>query len=497
MNDLEIRRRLREAVGDVDYPAALPGHVQARLEQPAPERHPWALGLVAALLAVAIVAALFAPRLLSQRSPVPGGPTGSAPAQVPDQDLAVAHLSALPTLVTPLNLAATSAGHRILLIGAYADPARTVLFFRTGNASDYVLPSVTDDQGLVNASSSGGPGVAGDYVYSLDGGPHPSTGGMANLKVTVFAIESHDLLSQSTTRGNWTFSFALKVQPSTPLKTVSSPFMLGSWRVYIEVAEATPSVIHLQAVIDGASPADIGSSTVTLVDASGSGVTQFASSAGVTASKAQLNPSSYLITRVNDQWERPFTAAAYRLRFQGGGGEKTIPLQVPALDLTATPAPVTGKPSATPTYVPINQGPFDWLKEFPIAQQSLVLKGLLNANVTSGRPSQCGAGTGPSGTIFAFGTYFQVGQAWYLLVFSTDPSVQSYAGPGTYPAQAWLYSVDANGTTQSLAAGTVQLTVSSDGNPDKGTVAGALSGQSQLTVSGGWTCVPGPALGPG
>ncbi len=51
--------------------------------------------------------------------------------------------------------------------------------------------------------------------------------------------------------------------------------------------------------------------------------------------------------------------------------------------------------------------------------------------------------------------------------------------------------------------GTVQLTVGSDTRPDSGSVQGTLTGleiiapQSQVTVGGAWTCMPGPDLGPG
>src|SRR2546430_10928949 len=104
MNDTEIRERLREAVGEAPYPNDLPTRVQAELRAPRPRpTHPRAIGLVAALLAIAVVAALFAPRLLTQRTVVPQPRPAASPvtqdSAVPAQDLVAAHLTAVAGLV--------------------------------------------------------------------------------------------------------------------------------------------------------------------------------------------------------------------------------------------------------------------------------------------------------------------------------------------------------------------------------------------------------------
>ncbi len=49
---------------------------------------------------------------------------------LPIQDLQAASLAGVPALPTPFQIDATDQGRTITLIGAYADPARTVLFFR-------------------------------------------------------------------------------------------------------------------------------------------------------------------------------------------------------------------------------------------------------------------------------------------------------------------------------------------------------------------------------
>ena len=87
---------------------------------------------------------------------------------------------------------------------------------------------------------------------------------------------------------------------------------------------------------------------------------------------------------------------------------------------------------------------------------------------------------------------------------STDPSTQTFKGPATYTIPAYIYTVNPMGPDQPLYKGTVQLTVSKAQAPDfDGAVQGTLSGlevvgsQSQVTLSGTWTCHFTPNLGPG
>jgi len=134
----------------------------------------------------------------------------------------------------------------------------------------------------------------------------------------------------------------------------------------------------------------------------------------------------------------------------------------------------------------------------------LTLEGALATTVTEGRPSMCGAGSGPDGImLFAFATYFQANGNWYWLLLSTDPSAQRYNGPGTYSIPAYIYTVGPIGPDQPLYKGTAQLTVSQAQFPDfGGSVEATLKGleivgsQAELTVSGTWTCHFTPNLGP-
>jgi hypothetical protein len=472
MNETQIRDHVREALGEPKYPSSLTSRAAARLKGPAPEQHPRAIGLVAAILALAVIAALIWPRVAGPHTTAPAAPRATNPSPSPDLfgwippgDFDAAGLSSATALVTPFHLEATNAQGRLTLIGAYADPARTVLLLRT--TPDFRLPvgiSVSDEQGLINASSASGGGITGEYFYSVDAGPRTGADGLAHLIVTVpdFAPKA--------------FALALKVEPSTTLALVPSQFDLGAWKINIETAEVTPSVIHVQAVINGAFAADFRTSTVTLSDPLGQTVNPSVYSASAT--------TSYKITSVNAQWPRPDKAGVYRLQFSGGGGTHTFDAMILAPDPNAA-LPIKGKGLAPKP------------ADFPISEESLQLQGFMNTNITTGHPNSCGAGSGPSGSIFAFGLYFQVDGTWYSLGFYTDPAVKQYAGPGTYTAKGWLYS-----PTQKLYEGTVQLTIRSDRRPDSGSIQGTLdrvgtiTAQPHLSLSGNWTCMPDPLLGP-
>lgn len=499
MNESQIRDRLHEAVGETSFPEDLPTRLEARLAASAgDQRRPRGLAIVAALIAIAVVAALFGPRLLSHRvaqlqpaapqvasgarqgSPVP---EGTPVLQVTAGELDSAQLTGLAGLVTPLQFDAQIGSRHIGLIGAYADTAHIVLFFRTGDAATPMV-SIDDEYGFLNASSSGGGGTNGVYIFSLDAGPRPGSDGFAHLKVNIAGLQSMPP-DRSFVQANVNFSFAVKVQPAIPLLAATTQYRMGSWTVTIEAMEATPSVVHLAAVVDGASLDDLGPSFMTLLDPSGKEYVAFQGGGSVTVPKQQLNSTTVKRSRINYQWVRPTIAGTYHLRFSGGGEQVSIPLTIPARN---------GKGGGLPTIQPT---------DFPVAQESLTLSGSLAAKITGGRPSMCGTGTGPDGTLFAFATYFQVGTTWYWLEFTTDLAAPQYHGPGTYKAPAWLYTVGPDGPGQPLYEGTVQLTVTSDRRPDSGSVQGTLTGLeiiaplSQVTVGGAWTCMPGPNLGPG
>src|SRR5256885_7025024 len=83
MNETEIRERLRDAVGEAHYPAALKSKVEARLREPEAQAHPRLLGLVAGVLAVIIVGSLVFIRLQSSTGFLPAAHPPTRPSSAP------------------------------------------------------------------------------------------------------------------------------------------------------------------------------------------------------------------------------------------------------------------------------------------------------------------------------------------------------------------------------------------------------------------------------
>jgi len=489
MNETEIRKRLRDAVGDADYPAGLAGKVVARLAEPPSPAHPRLIGVIAAVLAVLIVVSLVYVRMHSTQSTRPAtnpSPAATATPQVvlppqhtlPDADLAAAQLTAAAGVVTPFHEVSTGGGRTVTLIGGYADPSRIVLVFRTLPDAGSPQLQVSDDKGPITGGYFGAHGSAGDQVVGLQQGPHVAAGKVAHLTITITGFAQ-----SSASPGSWTFSAALPVQSASALPLTPNLTSLGTWKVTVETFELTPSVIHLRALLDGTAPSGVTDSTATLVAADGTPIKPLTIDPTVAGSNQ---------TRLDETWARPATAASDQLRINGGGGHYSANVSIPA--------PPTfwdnGKPGKGQPFTPLS---------FPEANESLDFGGAMNYHIASGHPQSCGSGTGPSGRIYAFATYFQLDGAWYYVSFYTDPAVQQYHGLGTYPVRASLSPVSLVGSTEPMFTGTAQLTVTSEGGNQfgglqNGSVSGSLGwsddAQQKLNISGTWTCRFSAELGP-
>ncbi|HVD01259.1 MAG TPA: hypothetical protein VNG93_08940 [Candidatus Dormibacteraeota bacterium] len=66
MNELEVRQRLRRAIGETEVPPGMQASIEARLVQVTPSEYPRGLGVLAAVLAVALVGSLFTPVLMAR-----------------------------------------------------------------------------------------------------------------------------------------------------------------------------------------------------------------------------------------------------------------------------------------------------------------------------------------------------------------------------------------------------------------------------------------------
>jgi hypothetical protein len=335
---------------------------------------------------------------------------------------------------------------------------------------------VSDDGGAINAAYFGARGVVGDQVVGLQRGPHVSAGAIAHLTATVTGFAQ--LGSPKIDSGSWTFSAALPVQQPAALSLTPRLTSVGTWKVNVEAFELTPSVIHLRALVSGTEPSGITDSTAVLVGPDGSPVKPLTLDP-VAAGSNQ--------TRLDATWIRPAAAASDQLQVNGGGGQYSTHVLIPA-----PPALDSGKPGKGQPLTPLS---------FPPASEALDVQGAINDHITSGRPQSCGSGSGPDGKrIYVFATYFQSSDVWYYISFSTDPAKLLYQGPGTYTVKAWLSPVAMLGPTDPMFIGSAQLTVISDTRLQSGRVVASLGWtddpQQKVLISGSWTCMFSSELGP-
>lgn len=264
------------------------------------------------------------------------GPRVMADQPIPERDLRAARLSNVAQLVTQFHVAASDRGHTITLIGAYADPARTVLFLRVTPDGGTPQLTLSDEQGMMNSGSNSFKTAPNEYVYALNSGPSSPGRRTAHVTAKVTGLRPNLVAGPpEEVQGSWTLSFDVPVQPASTLPHETS-FQLGALNVTIEILDLTPSVIRLQTVMGGARVEEVASSVdsaITLLDSSGSPVRSLASEVGTTASKDDLDPVADPPSgaRIKLLWQRPQSTGNYELRFQSNDGQvHTIPIALPA-----------------------------------------------------------------------------------------------------------------------------------------------------------------------
>jgi hypothetical protein len=251
-------------------------------------------------------------------------PTPRPRLSVPQPLIDEAALSNVANLITPEEQPVSMGPQTATLIGAYADPARTILFFRL--QANGTIPDI--NIAGINASGTSGSRLAGYFYYALDGGPALSADGLAHL-----SVEAHPMATGSFTGpppNSAVFELAVRVYPATSLPAPAK-LRAGSWTVTMEKLEATPAVIHIEAVVDGLTPGTLQMDTVTAVDAAGQPLRQVAGGAGITVPKQALTASTVKNARIDFQWLRPIAAGPYLIRIKGPQGTGTISVDLAAL----------------------------------------------------------------------------------------------------------------------------------------------------------------------
>jgi hypothetical protein len=172
-------------------------------------------------------------------------------------------------------------------------------------------------------ATPGTPG--GDYILYTDAGPQAMAGRIASFK-------AHFVLGTQGPPGlidpGVTIAFKLRVFSATPLQ-VPHPFQLGKWQVMIRVLEATPAVIHVQALYVGARLEDIPmgpppDEPITLLDEAGKPLVPVGGGGALEGQGASLDM----------QWIRPIAAGTYHLNFQLPGATHTLTVKVPAMTIS-------------------------------------------------------------------------------------------------------------------------------------------------------------------
>jgi hypothetical protein len=224
MTEIDARARIRAVLGEADHPPDLSASLAAYLAASGRRRRStaWPQALVAALLTLLVVAAVGLPRIVhdyarwASRGPTAPAARPTAPAPtpsgaLPDADLRVAGLAGAPAAVTSFDQPASDGGYTLTLIGVYADPTRTVIFFHIDPDPGFEPGGlrIADQEGELNASAIGNRGAPGDYVYEFNEGPRAGPDGYAQLTIRVLALTPLGLPKRVD--GNWVFTARVRL----------------------------------------------------------------------------------------------------------------------------------------------------------------------------------------------------------------------------------------------------------------------------------------------
>jgi hypothetical protein len=233
----------------------------------------------------------------------------------------------------PVQVDAVDAGYTITLIGVYAETGETVVIFRMTPGSVEPAVQIGDSAGPIGTGGSSYKRTPiGDYVYSLDGGPHPGPDGTASVSIAVISLTTDPGPTgpaPKTIAGHWTWSVAVPVQASVSL-SVPNAFGLGSWTLDGVSLQESATQLRLQAVIHGVSPGNLQPTSVQLLSFGGAEVASLGFSAAIIVSKQQLNPSNYQNSQVIARWAIPVDGS-YVLRFTNGSTVQDFPITIHAI----------------------------------------------------------------------------------------------------------------------------------------------------------------------
>lgn len=203
-----------------------------------------ALETIALVLAGNAAAAYFVPRYADALASTPVVSSVSAPL--------LRYVGLDASSVTPVSDAAVSSGHELRLIGAYADPARTLVLIQFDGKA-WTPPTKTTESYQVEASLSDQFGRVYRGTGSSEGAefqplmpPASSTGARLTMHVSALL----DTLNGQGVAGDWTLHFTLIESPGQSIELPKQVTYEGTTYTFIS-ASRSGSLIRLRWLVTG------------------------------------------------------------------------------------------------------------------------------------------------------------------------------------------------------------------------------------------------------
>jgi hypothetical protein len=328
MNEVEIRSRLRKAMGEYDYKPRSSKDLEAGLVRGAPSPHLGAMSMVAAILAILIVVSLVYVRVHSTYPTIPAAsprPSSSIPVSL----LETMHIAAAGGLVSQPNLVGNVGDRTVTLVGAYADALNLSLIFRVSPASTTPLAFDVWWTGYGRDVPYSSPLIVGPDGYQYVSGAAHSPAGPAQLRVSLWDNWTYPgfYVASEARPPAWSFTYNLEVHAGTSLPVQQGAIAVGSWKVTVLKFEMTPSTIYLHTLLDGP-PLAVDSNpfkSIAMLDEAGREVSFGGGSAGWGMSAGYGR-----VWVVTLWWPMPTQANTYRLVITGGGGQYSTSFMIPA-----------------------------------------------------------------------------------------------------------------------------------------------------------------------
>lgn len=240
----QLAERLRELPLDVPRPELITARVLTA--KPRAPRRPVFLAVAAAFLVLLLASwgvLYFSPATASALADASG--PGGFSAQILD------HFGLGSENITAENSSATSSGYKVQLVGAYADPLRTVVLLKiTPGAFAFPDFGLSDQFGWTYATGSGeGNLETGDQVLTFEPATWVASNTGMRFTLTLSRVE---LLGGQRVSGSWRVKGVVLLNGGTTLQT-PAPGSLGPGTVTFTGARYAGRAVSIKAEVRGVS----------------------------------------------------------------------------------------------------------------------------------------------------------------------------------------------------------------------------------------------------